>query len=289
MSRFLLILLALMTMGCQKQINMDIQGHRGCRGLLPENSLPAFKKALELGVTTLEMDVVISKDGKVVVSHEPFLNHEIALDLKGQEISEIDERSYNLYEMTYDSIVQYDCGSKPHPRFSEQVNQKVYKPLLSEVIEMAEELSNNQINYNIEIKSDPTYDGKLTPNVDEFVRLVIDVIQEYAIEERASLQSFDIRAIEKINSSSFKGKIVLLIDENESIEDKLMKLSFKPDILSPFYELLSKDQVKNYHSKGFEVIPWTVNTEGDMQKMIDFGVDGIITDYPNRLIQLLQS
>ena len=96
---------------------MDIQGHRGCRGLHPENSLPAFEKALELKVKTLELDVVVSKDHKVVVSHEPYMSHEIALDLFGNEITPKLEMAFNLYTMSYDSIKLYDCGSKKHPRF----------------------------------------------------------------------------------------------------------------------------------------------------------------------------
>ena len=115
--RYLWILLCVICFSCNSEQSLDIQGHRGCRGLYPENSIPAFKKALDLGVTTLELDVVISKDKKVVVSHEPFMNHHIVLDPRGNEIAANDERSYNLFEMTYDSIKQYDCGTKGHQDF----------------------------------------------------------------------------------------------------------------------------------------------------------------------------
>ena len=104
-------------MGCNSKRKIDVQGHRGCRGLYPENSLIGFQKAIELGVQTLELDVVISKDNKVVVSHEPFMNHEIALDAFGNEILETNEKQFNLYHMPYDSIKLYDCGTKIHPRF----------------------------------------------------------------------------------------------------------------------------------------------------------------------------
>ena len=155
---------------------MDIQGHRGCRGLYPENSLPAFSKAIALGVHTLELDVVISKDHKVVVSHEPYMNHEIALDVYGNAISQDNELNHNLYQMSYDNIKRYDCGSKVHPRFPEQKKLNVYKPLLEEVIDLADELTNKTIRYNIEIKSLPEYDGIYSPPVEEFVQLVIEVI-----------------------------------------------------------------------------------------------------------------
>ena len=117
--------------------NFDIQGHRGCRGLLPENTLPAFIKAMELGVTTVEMDVAITKDKLVVVSHEPWMNHEICSDKNGNEINRADEMGYNIYQMNYDEVKQFDCGSKTHPRFLYQQKIKTYKPLLSEVIDSA--------------------------------------------------------------------------------------------------------------------------------------------------------
>lgn len=234
-------------MSCQNEKKLDVQGHRGCRGLLPENSIPAFQKAIELGVTTLEMDVVISKDKKVVVSHEPFMNHEIALTPSGEEISEENEKSYNLFDMDYDRIKTFDCGSKIHPRFPKQKKMKVYKPLLSDVISMAEKKTNHTIRYNIEIKSDPSYDGVFTPELDEFVSLVISLIKEMGVEERTTLQTFDIRTIEKINSVNFDIKNALLVDENENIGVKLMKLSFKPDIVSPYYVLLSGDLVDKLH------------------------------------------
>ena len=289
MKRLISILFSLfLIMGCHHNSQLDIQGHRGCRGLLPENSIPAFEKAIELGVTTLEMDVVISKDHFVVVSHEPFFNHEITLDPNGNPIAESEEKSFNLYQMTYDSIKQFDCGLKQHPRFPEQKKMAVYKPLLSDVIAMAEKRTNHKIRYNIEIKSDPTYDGVFTPNVKEFVDLVVAILKKHSIEERTSLQSFDTRAIEKINDADFKGSSVILVDENESIESKLLKLSFKPDIVSPYYELLSKSLVDSLQSEGFKVIPWTVNSEEEMQKMMGFHVDGIITDYPDRLVNMLK-
>ncbi len=267
---------------------MDIQGHRGCRGLYPENSLPAFSKAIALGVHTLELDVVISKDHKVVVSHEPYMNHEIALDVYGNAISQDNELNHNLYQMSYDNIKRYDCGSKVHPRFPEQKKLNVYKPLLEEVIDLADELTNKTIRYNIEIKSLPEYDGIYSPPVEEFVQLVIEVIYSKQITERTTLQSFDLRALEIINLKLPKVSIALLVDENECIEEKLLDLSFQPDILSPYYKLLSAEIVHKIQMANMKVIPWTINDPKAMQQMIDFKVNGIITDYPDRLISLLK-
>ncbi|PTX61045.1 glycerophosphoryl diester phosphodiesterase [Kordia periserrulae] len=262
---------------------IDIQGHRGCRGLLPENSMIGFEKAIELGVHTLELDVVISKDKKVVVSHEPFMNHEIALDVQGNPISESDELNYNLYQMSYDSIHQYDCGSKHHPRFPNQEKVKVSKPLLSEVIEMAEAKTEKTIRYNIEIKRQPSYDEVFAAKVAEFVRLVLEVIQKYDLGNRVNLQAFDLETLEEIKKQAPSMKIALLVDDGESIDDKLQQLSFTPEIISPYYELLTQKNIANYKKKQFLVIPWTVNKKSDMLRLIDWNVDGIITDYPNLL------
>lgn len=266
---------------------IDVQGHRGCRGLFPENSIPAFQKALDLGVTTLELDLVISKDEKVVVSHDPFMNHEIALDINGKTISEAEEKSFNLYKMTYDSIKKYDCGSKPHPKFPEQQKIKTYKPLLEEVIDLAENHSKQTILYNIEIKSLPAWDLVYTPKVEEFVALVLDIIKVKGIENRVTLQSFDIRTLEEVKIKAPSMVISLLVDEFESITFKLKSLSFKPEIISPYYKLITKKRVKRLHKKELKVIPWTLNDEKDIKAMIDFKVDGIISDYPDRLIKIL--
>ncbi|WP_223270866.1 glycerophosphodiester phosphodiesterase [Subsaximicrobium wynnwilliamsii] len=268
---------------------IDIQGHRGCRGLLPENSLPAFQKALDLGVTTLELDVIISADNKVVVSHEPYLNHEIALDLSGKPITEANELSYNLYQMPYDSIKKYDCGSKPHPRFPNQIKQKVYKPLLTEVIALAETQSGHKIQYNIEIKSSPKTDGVFTPSVEAYVALVLKIITAEGILERTTLQSFDVRALELFHATAPSVKSALLVDEDESISKKLELLSFEPDVISPYFELLEAKWVSEYQQMGYQIIPWTVNTEADILRMLAFDVDGIISDYPDRVISMNNS
>ena len=267
---------------------MDIQGHRGCRGILPENSIPAFKKAIALGVTTLELDIAISKDHKVLISHEPFMNHEIALDLAGNEIQEKDEKNFNLYQMPYDSIKLYDVGTKSHPRFPKQQKTKVYKPLLSELIQMAEAMTGGRIRYNIEIKSMPAYDGVFSPKVKEFVSLVMQVIIDEGVFERTNLQSFDIRAIEEIKRQFSKMPVSLLVDEYEDIDGKLKLISYQPEIISPYFGLLTANSVRKYQKKGMRVIPWTVNEPADIKKMISFKVDGIITDYPDVLITILE-
>lgn len=284
--RYLYLLSFILVFNCKSQKVVDIQGHRGFRGLHPENSLPAFDKALELGVQTLEFDVVISKDQKVVVSHEPFMNHEIALDLFGNVITPRNELSFNMYTMPYDSIKLYDCGSKKHPRFPFQKNEKVHKPLLIEVIDLAEKKSNNTIFYNIEIKSKPEYDAVYAPDVNQYVKLVIEVLETKGILDRAILQSFDVRALEYIKIQNPNIQTALLVDENEWIATKLEKLSFMPDIISPYFKLLDQQTVSKYQVEGIKVIPWTVNDVEDINNMLELKVDGIISDFPDRVIGL---
>jgi glycerophosphoryl diester phosphodiesterase len=287
--RFSVLCISLLLFSCNAIPKLDIQGHRGARGLFPENTIPAFEAALKLGVNTLELDVVVSKDGQVVVSHEPFMNHEITLDVNGNPISESDEKSFNLYHMSYDSIRLYDVGSKLHPRFPNQIKMKVAKPLLSEVIKTAEKQSGKKIRYNIEIKSLPGYDGLFSPEVDEFVRLALEIIKSEKISKRTTLQSFDVRALESIHRQAPKIKTVLLVDGNESIDAKLSELTFKPKIISPYFELLDIVSVEKYHRQNFKVIPWTLNSEKDMKLMMEYKVDGIISDFPDLLLKVYRT
>jgi glycerophosphoryl diester phosphodiesterase len=275
-------------MSCDSEKQIDIQGHRGCRGLLPENSLPAFEKAIDVGVHTLELDIAITKDRQVVVSHEPYMNPIICFNAKGEEIPVSSELKYNLYEMTHKEIKQFDCGSKYHPRFPDQEKFKTYKPLLSEVFDLVK-AKDSYVNFNIEIKSEPDYYGVFTPQPDDYVRLVLDVVNEHNMFNRVNLQSFDLAILEEIHKQSPEMIVALLVDENEGISTKLNQMSFKPEIISPYYKLIFRQLIEEYQSKGYKIIPWTVNTEKDLKQMISFQVDGIITDYPDRLIKLIEN
>ena len=263
---------------------IEIHGHRGCRGLLPENTIPAFQRAIDLGVDVLEMDIAVTKNHEIIISHEPFMSRKICLDPKENEIPLEDDMKHNLYKLSYDDIKKFDCGLKFHPDFPNQQKLKVNKPLLSEVFDCIEKISTD-IKYNIEIKAKPEYDNVYTPEPETFVKLVLKTIKDYDVFQRCNLQSFDLRILEEINKQEPHMKVALLIDKDESIASKLNKLSFKPNIISPYYELLhSKEQLQGLQSEGFKVIPWTVNHAEDMKRLIFLNVDGIITDYPDRLI-----
>ena len=187
--------------------------------------------------------------------------------------------------MSFKEIQQFDCGTKFHPRFPEQEKIAVVKPSLQQVFELAEKL-NPEIKYNIELKAKPDHDNDFTPVPSKFVALVLKLIDEHDVIDRTNLQSFDVRILEEIKRQQLHMKQALLVDENEVIEDKLEELSFKPEILSPYYKLLNASVVKSYQDRGFQIIPWTVNEREEMEEMLRFQVDAIITDYPDLLIQL---
>lgn len=274
-------------MNCTQHSKIDIQGHRGCRGLMPENTIPAFLKAIDLGVNTLELDVVVTKDNIVLVSHEPYMNPEICLDINGNEISENKWEAYNIYKMTLDSVKQYDCGVKVHPRFPNQKKINVVKPSLDEVIKESKKL-NPTIKFNIEIKYQPSYKDVFAPNPTQFVSLVLEVLDKNNALELSNLQSFDLSILEEIKNQAPKMVVALLVDENEIILKKITKLSYKPEIISPYFKLLDEESVENLQALDFKIIPWTVNSNEELHQMIELKVDGIITDYPDRLIALLK-
>ena len=278
-----------MTEKPQKAI--DVQGHRGCRGLLPENTIPAFKKAIDLGVTTLELDLVISKDKEVIISHEPFFSHEISITPTGEEVSKENEKQLNIYELNYQDIKTYDVGSRDHTRFPKQIKMKVHKPSFKDMVNEIEAYvtDHNAVKpfYNIEIKRKPEMDDIFHPGVKEFARLVVEVVQELGIEDRTYIQSFDIGSLQEVKAIAPQMKLVYLIENENSIAINIKNLGFRPDVYSPFHKLILPQMSKYCEQQHIQLIPWTVNTVEDMKSMIAIDVDGIITDYPDVLIDLL--
>ncbi|MEJ8801896.1 glycerophosphodiester phosphodiesterase [Pontibacter sp. H249] len=268
----------------------DLEGHRGARGLMPENTIPAMLKALELGVTTLEMDVHISKDGQVLLSHDPYFNRQHELLPDGQEISKSEAKTHILYQLTYDKIKRYDVGSKFYKNFPEQQLQKAYKPLLSEVIDTVQayiaEHQLPQVYYNIETKSKPSGDGKYHPVPAEFVEKLMAVILQKKVAPYVVIQSFDVRTLQVLKQEYPAIKTSLLVENLQSMDQNLEKLGFVPDIYSPYYKLVTPAMVKNAHQKRMKIIPWTINKLEEMKELKNMGVDGLISDYPNLFKQL---
>lgn len=264
----------------------DWQGHRGARGLLPENTIPAFLEALKYPVTTLELDVVISKDSQVVISHEPWLSPAICAQPSGEAIPEVDPPAYPILEMGYAALSRFNCGL-PAPGFPEQQARDVAKPLLADMLTRVEtycrETGRDLPRYNIEIKSRPEWDNELTPEPARFAALLLQVVQEAGTADRTCIQSFDVRSLEAVHEQTPEMTTAYLIENQDSLAENLNRLSFRPSIYSPYYQLLDKAAVAALHERGISVIPWTVNEPALMQELIEMGVDGIITDYPNRI------
>lgn len=289
--RFYFILPVIAFMSCKNSETnkFDLEGHRGCRGLMPENTIPAMLKAIDLNVNTLEMDVVVTADKKIVVSHEPFFNHEITTLPNGDTIEAKDEWNYNIYRMTYDSVKLYDVGLKFHPRFPSQQKIKVAKPLLSDLIDSVEDycfrLNHAKVNFNIEIKSLDSTDGIYHPAPEEYADLLMKVINDKKISERVTVQSFDPRSLKVIAEKYPNQKISFLIDVGTVIPLNNFKteFGFVPDIISPDYSLLTEEIIDSLHKKNIRVIPWTVNNMESAKKLYQIEIDGIITDYPDRI------
>lgn len=297
--RFLFISMVFFSFASFSQIYLpkfDVQGHRGARGLKPENTVPAFLTALDYGVTTLELDVVITKDKQVVVSHEPWMNFAVCTAPDGQSIKEKDEKKFNIYELTYEQVKQFDCGSIGNPRFPEQEKIKIFKPLLSDVIVAAENhiksFTKYEVDYNIEIKSEKELDGTFQPSPEEFSDLVYSLIDQYLPLSRVVIQSFDFRVLKYWHTKYPDVRLAALVENEKGAEENLKDLGFTPSIYSPYFKLLTKGIVKDLRAKvvtsnekklqKMRVIPWTVNEESDMLAIKGMGVDGFITDYPNR-------
>lgn len=270
---------------------IDVQGHRGARGLMPENTIPAMLEAIRLGVTTLELDVVISADNRVVVSHEPWMNAEICLDSTGEELTSSKAKQLNIYQLSYNEIMAFDCGSKGNSRFPEQQKIPVYKPLLADLFEAVErylkEHKRSPIQYNIEIKSSPAGDDKSHPAPEAFAELVIQEVSKAGLQTRTTIQSFDPRPLRYLNNKNYPVKLALLVETQTNYEAAIRDLGFIPTIYSPYYRLVNKKLMAYAAQTGMLVIPWTVNDTDDMERMLELGVQGIITDYPDRLLKLL--
>jgi glycerophosphoryl diester phosphodiesterase len=264
-----------------KEVNsFDFQAHRGGRGDMPENTMQSMLYAASIPyIKTLELDVVISKDKKVILSHDQVLNHQITTKPNGEEVK-LNEPIY-LYQLNYDSIIKYDVGLKYLQNFPNQKKIAATIPLLSEVIDVVEKESNRKMWYNIEIKSNPKMDGLATPEIEEFVTLVTDIILSKGIKDRVIIQSFDVRPLRLLHQKDSTWQLSFLLDKGaEDLDKSITYLGFTPTVYSPAYGNVSKNLVDKCHAKNMKIVPWTVNKLKDIQALYNLGVDGIISDYP---------
>ncbi len=275
----------------QQNLHPDVHGHRGARGTHPENTIQGFLHAIEKGCDYLEMDVVVTADRKVVVSHEPWMEPAICLDPYGDRIPAAQARSHNIHRMTLDEVQRYDCGSMPDPRFPDQEQMVAFKPSLAEVVEAADEhalLSGMAMpGFNIEIKSDPAWYGEFQPEPAEYVRIVLGTIDSLGIGPRCIIQSFDPAILEEVRRTMASIPVALLVEKSTDVTKELARLSFKPDIYSPEFHLVDEKVLKQLRELDIELFVWTVNEKEDIKRMLDLGVDAIISDHPARVIDLL--
>ena len=266
----------------------DWQGHRGCRGLMPENTLPAFLHALSFPqLTTLELDLAVSKDGQLIVSHEPWFNPAICRRPGGDTIPVREAEQTLLYRLTAAQIRDYDCGSWGNARFTQQQRQPAYKPTLREVVQ-AVRAQSPHMRWNMEIKSELAWDGLRHPPVEEFVRLLADELKALGIEEQSTVQSFDVRALQAMRRRAPHLTLALLVENTDGLAANLRRLGFTPPIYSPYYASVNPRLVRQCRARSMRLIPWTVNDTASMRALIRLGVDGIITDYPNLIAELGQ-
>jgi glycerophosphoryl diester phosphodiesterase len=264
------------------------EGHRGTRGLMPENTILSMKKAIDDGANIIELDIQISKDHQVLVAHDPFINNKFTLLPDGREIPASDEKKYILHQMDYVEIRKFDVGSKYYDAFPKQKKVRTYMPLFGELIDSVEQYTTSKglpgIIYNIEIKSKPDQDGYYQPTPDVLIRMVMDVVNSKQISNRFYIQSFDIRQIQEVHKNYPHVVTGFLTSDKEvSFEKNLEMIGFNPQIYSPNYKLVTPALIRKCHDLGIKFVPWTVNTSEEIKMLMEMGVDGIITDYPNLL------
>lgn len=307
----IILFITLFNMSQAPALAIDIQGHRGTRGLLPENTLPAFARALSIGVTTLELDGAITQDGIVVVSHDSTLNPDITRDAGGQWLKRAD---LPISQLSFDELQRYDVGRidplsayrARYPR--QQPMDGARMPRLEDVFALARKAGNDVVRFNIETKISPLHPQRtLTPAA--FAQALISIIKNNHLEHRAVVQSFDWRTLAVVQQEAPEIKTVYLSAQQSFMDNILAHAASSPwnagmhvsqfggsiprmvkaaggAVWSPYFGDLnasSAANVKEAQSLGLAVVVWTVNSEADMRRMMALGVDGIISDYPDVL------
>lgn len=290
----------------------DLQGHRGARGLAPENTLPAFARALEIGVTTLELDVGVTRDGVVVAHHDRRLNPDIARGPDGRWLQAPTPRinALSLRELQRYDIGRIRPGSEYSRRFPDQKRMDgVRIPTLASVLQLARRAEFQAVRFNIETKISPLAPEETLPP-EAFARAVIAAVREAGMQHRSTLQSFDWRTLATVQRDAPEIGTVYLSSQRDSLDNiaagaaggspwtaglrhadhgsvPQMVKAAGGGIWSPYYGDITRGLLAEARSLGLRVIVWTVNAPEDMQRLIDWGVDGIITDYPDLLKELL--
>jgi glycerophosphoryl diester phosphodiesterase len=305
--------LLLFTLLAAPSLAFDLEGHRGARGLAPENTLAAFRRALEIGVTTIETDLAVTKDDIVVISHNPSLNPDLVRDPDGHWLA---SPGPQIRSLTFAELRRYDVGRiDPKSAYARQFpNQRAVDaerfPKLSELFDLAK-ASGKPVRFNIETKITPT-NGADTPDPTTFARLVVAAVRVVNMGDRVTVQSFDWRTLIEVKRIAPEIEISCLTMQTRD-DDTVQQapdggpspwhagLALRdhggslPALVkaagcgtwSMFWRNLTPKDLAAAHALGLKVLPWTVNERDDMRSLIDLGVDGIITDYPDRLREVM--
>ena len=301
----------------------DLEAHRGGRDVRPENTLYSYAYAIELGATSIECDMQLTKDGQIVMSHNPILNSDITRDENGNYI---ENNKYDIRLMTVDELKKFDvgvmdpnCGEYYDLHGKTQFTYDAKIPTLEELMQLIQSYGDKNIVLNIETKSypDPASAGyKNNADPKKFVEVFNNIVKKYDMEDRVVLQSFDWQTLiemkklnPNISTSALWQEQPSWGRDSESLRRYEKKKSpwlggldikdyqgnpvkaahaIGADIISPYYTEISKQDVDEAHSLGMKVVPWTVNNEKDMNMLLDMGVDGIISDKPWLLRQVLE-
>ena len=256
---------------------MDIQGHRGARGHLPENTLPAFKYAAELGVDTLELDVGVTRDGVVVVHHDRRLNPDVARK-DGKWVA---APAPTIHSLTFEALQSYDVGRiRPGSEYAARFPHQ--KPLEGTRIPRLAEVLKLDKRFNIETKIDPKAPDETLPP-EAFARALIAEIRRAGVEKRTTIQSFDFRTLKVVEREAPQIETVYLTLGKAS--DPAAVKAAGARNWSPDYRDLDAAKVQAARAAGLRIIPWTVNEPADIERVWALGVDGIISDYPDRVIE----
>ncbi len=268
---------------------IDVQAHRGGAGLMPENTIEAMKHALDMGVNTLELDLQVSSDGQVVVSHDPYFHHRYAIRPDGSYVQQEDPKEY-IYQMPYSDVEKYDVGSRPSEVWPGKACIKTVKPLADDLIDFVEnyckEKGYSPVRYNIEIKSkDMKGEGQLIPTYDAFATICCRFLASKYLGDRLVVQSFDPRALNYIHEKYPEFILSYLVDAKAPDFDTYMAmLKFTPQWLSPHHTITDEALVEKCREKGIKLVPWTVDEPADIERIINLGVEAIISNYPDRVL-----
>ena len=269
----IIILSIIFSSSIMGQSEYKIFGHRGCRGLYPENTIIGFQKAIKMGVDGIEFDVVVNKNLQLVISHEPYIDTSYC-------ISNLDQKhSLNIFEMELDEIKKIDCGSKYIDRFPNQIKKKEQKPTFEE---LEKKLENYKGDLLFEIKCHPDYLNKYFPDYPTYAKIIVDETKDSPLLKNIFFMSFDWRILNEIYKINSNSKYIFL-SQKIDFKKELDFLTFKPFALGLNHKIISKSIIDSAHNQNQLVYAWTVNSVEIFKKLIEINADGIITDYPDKI------